>query len=1715
MKKQSVKNSKHSIPGLERYAILEVLGEGLSSQVFRAQDTVGKKFVALKVFSSTDQSLVDHFKNEFKILSQLRHPHLVEVYDFGVSDDSRPYFTMEVLQGFPFSHEQLIVNGSVDYALVYRLILQIAGVLDFIHGHHITHGDIKPSNLLLLQDKKKTTTMKLMDFGLSRLRGETIHELAGTIDFMPPEVIRGETPDGRSDLYSLGVVLYEALAASLPFIDNTPRGVLLKHLQEIPRPLQEIVTDIPQELSTCVHKLLQKDPAMRFHSAYELMEYVAEVAGIPIESKSVRTTHSIFATAKRIARSREIAKLREMEIESHEHPVVALLQGEFGAGKTQLLRDLKSEFQLGEKKVFSIECQQNDQPFRPLLRILREVFRSQQAPANAEQWNILAAYFPNEFRFERVRKISTLENEAAKYRMYHATSSILTSNSVLPASMIIDDYQYADQLTKEFIQYFISYADANNCSGIFLVLVMDSSENIETIKALTDLPRVASMMIEPFSAAQTSEYIESILGKSVSHSFHQILYRQTGGNPLYLEEMLSFCQNKKIIERTRHGWQIHETENLARTFPTTLEEAVSRKIRELPDQEKAIIHALALSPLAMGLDVLAHVLKLPAEKILPLIAHLANKQFVAFERGKYRLKKIELAPVLQQDIPLEEKQPMHDRFLDWYKKPGHSEDVHPSIFAQHYLGSSNPTKALPYLLEAGDEAHRLFSYRAASKYYADALALETNGKKLHDKYALLLKLTSVYNVLGLRQLEEDGIEESMVIAAQLNDNAKLAAVYQNQTEYYLALGEYQRARKSAEKALSLFETAKDKQGIAKSLAKIGWTFYRSRQGDELAKYYERALQIYNSIDAPIDEGNVLIDLALAYFYVLNSSEKAVEYLERARQKFEKVSHQPGLARALGNTGVQKFDLGDYDEALRYYDEAQKIYAEIGDRRGIAIAYNAYGQALLAVGKFSEALQYLERSLKVAKEINDLHAQERTLENLGELFVTLGNYPMSLQYYENARAIAVKIGNKIGIISNDIEIAGVKTEQKEFEHALKLLARAREQMENIHDVNVSSWLEYRTGMCRYAMGGGKNFVDASEHFRKLGDLADQHGFDSLRIIARSYLAICQVQVGNVDQALEFSESALALLKDKKTIIGGVHDILFHHAKILRVQKKSQEAAAFISQAHDALLARAQSITDSELYRTYLENVRLHAEIRREYANIHRTESPQSLAALHERNLKAFYDVSRAVNSVLDFPELLETIMDSALQTMNGERGMIFLIENEQLVLKIARNVESQTILDATEISVSIMGDVIHGGKPIIVSNAQQDADFKNRQSVVNFKIHSLICVPIKSKEKLIGTVYVDSRADAMQSVMFQETDLEFLEVFANLAAIAIENAKLHAQLKEENIYLRKEIEDKYAFDSIVGQSAPMLQLYRQIREATASEGNVLIIGESGTGKELVARAIHYNGSRKLEHFVPVDCGALPDTLLESELFGYKKGAFTGAYTDKRGLFEEAHLGTLFLDEISNTSLAFQAKLLRVLQEGEYRRVGDTESRYVNVRVVCATNRDLQQEIREGRFRQDLFFRLNVIPIVVPTLRDRTSDIPLLVEHFIEQHNAKFHSNIKGASKELLDYFMSVPWFGNIRELENIINRMLVSSPGDVLSLKHLPSDFAEGQPKFSAASDMSVPLRPPKRLSTMADTEREHIKYVLQFTNGNKTEAAKILEIKRTTLVERMKKLGMM
>jgi DNA-binding NtrC family response regulator len=333
-----------------------------------------------------------------------------------------------------------------------------------------------------------------------------------------------------------------------------------------------------------------------------------------------------------------------------------------------------------------------------------------------------------------------------------------------------------------------------------------------------------------------------------------------------------------------------------------------------------------------------------------------------------------------------------------------------------------------------------------------------------------------------------------------------------------------------------------------------------------------------------------------------------------------------------------------------------------------------------------------------------------------------------------------------------------------------------------------------------------------------------------------------------------------------------------------------------------------------------------------------------------------------------------------------------------------------------------------------------------------------------------------------------------------------------RLKSENAYLRSQLEERYRFEGVIGKSRPMARLFQLLETVAPTNSTILITGETGTGKEVVARAIHLNGPRRMHRFVALNCSAIPETLLEAELFGHVRGAFTGAVGNRQGRLEQAHKGTVFLDEVGTMSSALQMKLLRVLQEREFERVGDSHTTKVDVRVIAATNSDLARMVSEGQFREDLFYRLNVIPVHLPPLRERKEDIPLLVQHFLEILRAGAPASLT-VSQEAMRRLMAFSWPGNVRQLENAVERAVALSAGRTqIDVGDLPTEVQSAQ-ETALTTAVTLPEDGLDLDAFIADIERDLIQRSLERTGGNKGKAARLLNLKRTTLVEKLKRLS--
>jgi len=503
----------------------------------------------------------------------------------------------------------------------------------------------------------------------------------------------------------------------------------------------------------------------------------------------------------------------------------------------------------------------------------------------------------------------------------------------------------------------------------------------------------------------------------------------------------------------------------------------------------------------------------------------------------------------------------------------------------------------------------------------------------------------------------------------------------------------------------------------------------------------------------------------------------------------------------------------------------------------------------------------------------------------------------------------------------------------------------------------------------------------------------------------------------------------------------------------------------------------------------------------------TERPGDEPSLKEITL--LYEISRLLEQSLDLREVVNPVLEALARYMDMRYATLTLLNRRtnEIQIEAAHGLSpAQKRLGRYRLGEGVTGQVVLTGQPAVIPRTSESDLFLDRTQRGKRPDTSFICVPIKVGNEVVGALSVDRHFDPAHDL---QENVRLLRIVASLIAQAVKLRRAaeeeRERLVEENERLRSELRERFRPSNIIGNSHEMQHVYEQIAQVAKTPTTVLITGETGTGKELVAQAIHYSSDRADRPFIKAHCAALPETLIESELFGHEKGAFTGAATERKGRFELADTGTLFLDEVGELPPAIQVKLLRVLQEREFERVGGTKTIKVNVRLIAATNRDLSQLVSEGKFREDLFYRLYVFPIYVPPLRKRKADITLLADFLIEKYARHLGKNVRRLSSAAIDMLLSYHWPGNVRELENCIERAVLLAEGAVIHPYHLP-------PTLQRADVGGTPTR--GNLDGLVSAyERDLIIDALKLTRGNMAAAARNLGTTQRVIGYKVKRYG--
>jgi transcriptional regulator with GAF, ATPase, and Fis domain len=735
-------------------------------------------------------------------------------------------------------------------------------------------------------------------------------------------------------------------------------------------------------------------------------------------------------------------------------------------------------------------------------------------------------------------------------------------------------------------------------------------------------------------------------------------------------------------------------------------------------------------------------------------------------------------------------------------------------------------------------------------------------------------------------------------------------------------------------------------------------------------------------------------------------------------------------------------LGQISQAMFHMVQAESAHAHAG-------AFPRHQETLLTKADLfrirgfpSKSLQVIELALKLSESVNDPITYAYGILHKAQLLCFLGDGVKADMLLDSALSETQLLrfpafAHLVGLLRTRIALVqGHLAQAERCFQSVKASATRQHMVCSLAHLMLASEL-------RYAQG---DYSSAHRHAQAALALAKRYGnrpvqFESLLMLTRTYLE--QGDLDSAERSLRRLLGSNSLMKYRL-----LEPWLFLYCSDYAAKVgESEQNIKYLWNARNSLLELSHNIHDQVLAATFLRTSDCRTILERSDAVEDVVYAPKVLWDTPTRSLTTLEGICR-VNEQLNRRSSLESslllVLEEALRLSGAERGIIFLFDPDgQERQRVSINLARGSLVEARNYTRTALHR-IRRGEVVYTADAPVDPDYRGSHSITRLKIRSVLCVPMRARSSIIGAIYLDSRKPGLvANIEVQRA----LEIFSQQAAAALERTVLYFDLEATNRDLISRLQSECT--ELVGHGRYFNRLRKLISAASCVDLPALILGESGTGKELVAKLIHECGPRKNLPFLSVDCGALPENLVESELFGFKRGSFTGAERDKTGLFSAAGDGTLFLDEIGNTSLSLQSKLLRALQEKEFRPLGSIHSVHFRARLVAATNRDLHQEVREGRFREDLLFRLSGIVLEIPPLRDRPEDIPLLIRHLLKKAMSRIKRRIGGISQEAMRALALYRWPGNVRELENSLEFALTMMRGDTIALDDLPPAIREG------------------------------------------------------------------
>ena len=1660
-----------------RYLIGESLGAGAAGETFAAIDTSDGAACVVKVFAAADVGRGAALA-ELAGLRSLAHASVVRVRDVGRAADGRMFIATDRVSGAGVDSISSMADETERRAALQRAAHDLADALAHVHGRGIVHGDVCPANVRLGGDGRAI----LIDFGLAGPPATGRGGARGTLGYAAPEALNGDrTP--AVDLFALGATLYEAWSGTPPFGRGLP--AVQRMLAEAAPALSSVRPGLGEGWDRLLARLLSADPSGRPGSARELLrELVRLSAGSETPAEvdlGVPHPEGDPLAGVVVGRRAERATLRaafDRLAEGAAATPTLLLAGALGSGRRTLFevvaRDVAVAGAAGAMP--EIEIWRGD--VEALERFAGRSLASPDAIADPLR--------------------------AAEVRAAAIAEALEARAANRPLCIWLDEGPAADA--------FVTFWSGAPPSGRVLVVTPSSKPVVR--------PFSETLELAPLGAADVAALLAAASDIAAPAGTPEAIAAAAQGNAA-----IAGVLARRLIANLRSGRGGDTPINLDAGID--LDRLLEDGYAALPAGAQELVLSIALagelapevSPLHADAGARAAAraagwlqVTSTGEMRLPSAAHGRAVLARADAALRRRLAARAAATLPRDDV----------RRADALEAAGQTSEAAAAL-------RDAATRA-----RAGDAPVR------AALLYQRAAALQPAVLDVSERLALATGL-------GLLGRYDDAAAALAAANPLATDPVGRAALAEREAWLRARRGDLEGARATLEQALAATpgeEGAELRARLGRLLVTMG--------------RYREALAVVES-SGPVSLETAV--LALAYVGDAARARRRLAELEATAVVSE------GRRAYLGALLAQL--ASDEPGALEGYRRAYPLASAEGDVHTVAAVALNLGALLAEQGLYGEALSASERAVRELGRLGAAAELATALVNAANLFVQLDDVPAARRALERAgglaaeRRLAVVLAG-VAFVAGDVAARGGQS----AEAIAQYIAAARAFADGGQQQRAASALLSAAEAAAAAgqTDDGRRLVaeadalhppatDDVDRARALAmlALADARapGEDGLRPTAGAPTRVFPRGVG-VPIAGGVEPYQGSTVKRPDAALLPVAERIQRLAQAARTAQRRPQAwrlAVLAARLAERAGAAAQSRAAIALARAIFEEVNMatpehhRAGLGRDPdavwlsgSDVARGDGPLAARAMAaEGKLRRLLRINKRLNSELRLPRLLEMIVDTVIELTDAERGFVLLEDDAgKLEVKVARNIDQRTLETAEfELSRSIAHQAAAGGEAIVTIDAAGDARFREALSVSDLHLRSVLAVPLAIKGRVAGTIYVDHR---LRKGAFDQEDVRLVLDFAEQAAIALENARLLAELRrrerqvealnrrlevelaarrEELSGIKQELRDnrealavRYDYRNIIGRTPRMLDLFRLLDRITDTTLPVVIQGESGTGKELVARAIHSNGPRRDRPFVGENCAAIPETLLESTLFGYVRGAFTGADHDTRGLFEIADGGTLFLDEVAEMSPGMQGKLLRVLQQGELRRVGSERTRKVDVRILAASNRDLARMVEEGKFRRDLYFRLNVAQIGLPPLRERRDDIPLMVEHFLAKLAAAAGRPApKPIDAPALARICAHRWPGNVRELENEITRAEALS-GDRIGVADLsPQVAAAGDPGAVVADDPdSLALKP--RVERL---ERSLLREALGRAANNQTKAAELLGLSRFGLQKKLKR----